>query len=188
MTLAQHCQSLNTLEVASCSQFTDAGFQALARVWSKQTHNYAIKCQICSGTHWLISFIGAELPFNGENGSGGVLFDNGRHNNSFSHELCSPWETSECWNRTQDSKKFNWMLFSQSLSHCELITDEGIRHLSTSQCAAENLTALELDNCPFITDASLDHLISCYNLQRIELYDCQLITRAGIRRLRVRLR
>ena len=26
--------------------------------------------------------------------------------------------------------------------------------------------------------------MSCHNLQRIELYDCQLITRAGIRRLR----
>lgn len=75
----------------------------------------------------------------------------------------------------------------QSLSHCELITDEGIRHLGTSPCAAENLTVLELDNCPLITDASLEHLISCHNLQRIELYDCQLITRAGIRRLRVRL-
>lgn len=74
---------------------------------------------------------------------------------------------------------------SQSLSHCELITDEGIRHLGTSPCAAENLTVLELDNCPLITDASLEHLISCHNLQRIELYDCQLITRAGIRRLRV---
>jgi len=73
----------------------------------------------------------------------------------------------------------------QSLSHCELITDEGIRHLGTSPCAAENLTVLELDNCPLITDASLEHLISCHNLQRIELYDCQLITRAGIRRLRV---
>lgn len=53
-------------------------------------------------------------------------------------------------------------------------------------CAAEHLTVLELDNCPLITDASLEHLVSCHNLQRIELYDCQLITRAGIRRLRVR--
>lgn len=52
-------------------------------------------------------------------------------------------------------------------------------------CAAEHLTVLELDNCPLITDASLEHLVSCHNLQRIELYDCQLITRAGIRRLRV---
>lgn len=55
-----------------------------------------------------------------------------------------------------------------------------------SPCAAENLTVLELDNCPLITDASLEHLTSCHNLQRVELYDCQLITRVGIRRLRVR--
>lgn len=54
-----------------------------------------------------------------------------------------------------------------------------------SPCAAENLTVLELDNCPLITDASLDNLVSCHNLQRIELYDCQLITHTGIRRLRV---
>ena len=76
----------------------------------------------------------------------------------------------------------------QSLSHCELITDEGIRHLGASACAMESLTVLELDNCPLITDASLEHLMGCQNLERIELYDCQLITRAGIRRLRVSLR
>lgn len=72
------------------------------------------------------------------------------------------------------------------MSHCELITDEGIRQLALSPCAAENLAVLELDNCPLITDASLDHLLqACHNLERIELYDCQLITRPGIRRLRV---
>lgn len=77
------------------------------------------------------------------------------------------------------------MFFAQSLSHCELITDEGIRHVGVSPCSAEHLAVLELDNCPLITDAALDNLISCHSLQRIELYDCQLITRAGIRRLRV---
>ena len=71
-----------------------------------------------------------------------------------------------------------------SLSHCELVTDEGIRQLGMAPCSSEHLTVLELDNLPLITDASLDHLVSCHNLQRIELYDCQLITRAGIRRLR----
>jgi len=76
-------------------------------------------------------------------------------------------------------------LLLQSLSHCELITDDGIRSVGTSPCAAEHLAVLELDNCPLITDAALDNLISCHSLQRIELYDCQLITRAGIRRLRV---
>lgn len=76
---------------------------------------------------------------------------------------------------------FRW----QTLSHCELITDEGIRQLAAGNCAAESLSVLELDNCPLITDLTLEHLVSCHNLQRIELYDCQMITRAAIRRLRV---
>ncbi|RXG58934.1 F-box/LRR-repeat protein 20 [Armadillidium vulgare] len=75
----------------------------------------------------------------------------------------------------------------KSLSHCELITDEGIRHLGVSPCSTEHLAVLELDNCPLISDASLDHLLSCHNLQRIELYDCQLITRGGIKRLKSHL-
>lgn len=78
-----------------------------------------------------------------------------------------------------------FLLYLQTLSHCELITDEGIRHLGGSPCATEHLQVLELDNCPLITDASLDHLMGCQGLERIELYDCQLITRAGIRKLRV---
>jgi len=71
-----------------------------------------------------------------------------------------------------------------TLSHCELITDDGIRQLAAGSCAAESLSVLELDNCPLITDQTLEHLVSCHNLQRIELYDCQMITRAAIRRLR----
>lgn len=71
------------------------------------------------------------------------------------------------------------------MSHCELITDDGIRQLAAGSCAAESLSVLELDNCPLITDQTLEHLVSCHNLQRIELYDCQMITRAAIRRLRV---
>jgi len=73
----------------------------------------------------------------------------------------------------------------QSLSHCEMITDEGVRHVGLGACATDSLTTLELDNCPLISDAALDHLTSCAVLQRVEVYDCQLITRAGIRRLKV---
>ena len=58
-------------------------------------------------------------------------------------------------------------LESLSLSHCELITDEGTRALGSSPCASETLTVLELDNCPLVTDRSLDHLVGCHNLQRI---------------------
>uniref|UniRef100_A0A672R8X2 F-box/LRR-repeat protein 2 n=1 Tax=Sinocyclocheilus grahami TaxID=75366 RepID=A0A672R8X2_SINGR len=71
-----------------------------------------------------------------------------------------------------------------SLSHCELITDDGIRHLSSSVCGQERLQVVELDNCPLITDITLEHLKSCQHLERIELYDCQQVTRAGIKRIR----
>jgi F-box/leucine-rich repeat protein 2/20 len=79
------------------------------------------------------------------------------------------------------------LLPTQTLSHCELITDDGIRQLAAGSCAAESLSVLELDNCPLITDATLEHLTSCHNLQRIELYDCQLISRNAIRKLRVNI-
>uniref|UniRef100_A0A673FY30 F-box/LRR-repeat protein 20 n=1 Tax=Sinocyclocheilus rhinocerous TaxID=307959 RepID=A0A673FY30_9TELE len=74
-----------------------------------------------------------------------------------------------------------------SLSHCELITDDGIRQLGSGPCAHDRLEVIELDNCPLITDASLEHLKTCHSLDRIELYDCQQITRAGIKRLRTHL-
>jgi len=74
----------------------------------------------------------------------------------------------------------------QSLSHCEQITDEGLRQIALSPCAAEHLAVLELDNCPNITDNGLNHLMqACHNLERIELYDCLHISREGIRKLRV---
>ncbi|TKS88458.1 F-box/LRR-repeat protein 20 F-box and leucine-rich repeat protein 20 [Collichthys lucidus] len=75
----------------------------------------------------------------------------------------------------------------KSLSHCELITDDGIRALSSSTCGQERLTVVELDNCPLITDVTLEHLKSCHRLERIELYDCQQVTRAGIKRIRAHL-
>ncbi|CAK7312243.1 F-box/LRR-repeat protein 2 [Vulpes lagopus] len=71
-----------------------------------------------------------------------------------------------------------------SLSHCELITDDGILHLSNSTCGHERLRVLELDNCLLITDVALEHLENCRGLERLELYDCQQVTRAGIKRMR----
>ncbi|XP_073667061.1 F-box/LRR-repeat protein 2 isoform X4 [Tursiops truncatus] len=74
-----------------------------------------------------------------------------------------------------------------SLSHCELITDDGILHLSNSPCGHERLRVLELDNCLLITDVALEHLENCRGLERLELYDCQQVTRAGIKRMRAQL-
>ncbi|KOX69316.1 F-box/LRR-repeat protein 20 [Melipona quadrifasciata] len=171
VTLAQHCPLLSVLECVACTHFTDAGFQALAKTA-------------------------------GEDGSGGVPFNNRRHAHSPSHGLSKIRETEFKRSLLQRDSSYRALLEmcnnqeqivasganAASLSHCELITDEGIRQLALSPCAAEHLAVLELDNCPLITDASLDHLLqACHNLERIELYDCQLITRAGIRRLRTHL-
>ncbi|GAA6071424.1 F-box/LRR-repeat protein 2 isoform X1 [Tachysurus ichikawai] len=65
--------------------------------------------------------------------------------------------------------------------------NDGIRHLSSSVCGQERLQVVELDNCPLITDITLEHLKSCQKLERIELYDCQQVTRAGIKRIRSHL-
>ncbi|VDP21392.1 unnamed protein product [Soboliphyme baturini] len=75
----------------------------------------------------------------------------------------------------------------QSLSHCELITDEGMRQLSAALCLQDRLTVLELDNCPLLTDAALEYLARCKTITRVELYDCQLITRSGIRKFKQQL-
>lgn len=134
----------------------------------------------------------SELSSSEENGFGGMRVNNRCITQLFSSRMSSLGKTGmdvadwfsfrveRCRNES-----YNFVVVYQSLSHCELITDEGIRHVGMSPCAAEHLAVLELDNCPLITDAALDNLISCHSLQRIELYDCQLITRAGIRRLRV---
>ncbi|KAM6451666.1 LOW QUALITY PROTEIN: F-box/LRR-repeat protein 2 [Liasis olivaceus] len=71
---------------------------------------------------------------------------------------------------------------TQSLSHCELITDDGILHLSNSTRGHEILQILELDNC--LLSQMLEN---CHNLERIELYNCQQVTCAGIKRIKTHL-
>lgn len=73
----------------------------------------------------------------------------------------------------------------QTLSRCEQITDEGVHYISSSVSAQENLRILELDNCPSITDTSIDHLIACQNLQRLDIFDCQQITKNAVKKIQV---
>lgn len=60
------------------------------------------------------------------------------------------------------------------------MTNQNVRNLS------ETLEVLELDNCPLITDATLELLSFCQNLMQLELFDCQLITKNGIKKFQVR--
>ncbi|VDN52842.1 unnamed protein product [Dracunculus medinensis] len=75
-------------------------------------------------------------------------------------------------------------LVNLSLSHCELITDAGLRQFCLSHNLKERLNVLELDNCPQITDISLEYMRQMRSLQRVDLYDCQNITKDAIKRFK----
>ncbi|XP_061753126.1 F-box/LRR-repeat protein 2 isoform X2 [Nerophis ophidion] len=170
--LQKHCQELTTINMQSCVQITDDGLVNLCR----GCHKLQILCVSgCSNiTDVALTALGLNCPrlkileaarcSHVTDAGFTVLARN-------CHEL-EKMDLEEC---------------ILSLSHCELITDDGIRALSGSACGQERLTVVELDNCPLITDGTLEHLKSCHRLERIELYDCQQVTRAGIKRIRAHL-
>lgn len=80
---------------------------------------------------------------------------------------------------------YNFRFLFQTLSRCEQITDEGVRYIGSSACAQENLHVLELDNCPSITDVSIDYLLTCQNLTRLDIFDCQQITKNAVKKIQV---
>jgi len=73
------------------------------------------------------------------------------------------------------------------LSHCDQITDNGVQKLvEMSSGGCRNLEYLALDNCPLLTDESLICLSkNCTFLKKLDLYDCQLITKQAIQRIQV---
>ncbi|CAI5445259.1 unnamed protein product [Caenorhabditis angaria] len=70
-----------------------------------------------------------------------------------------------------------------SLSHCELLTDESMHNLAAKQ--RETLEILEVDNCPLLSDSTLSHLRHCKTLKRIDLYDCQNVSKDAIQRFKL---
>lgn len=72
-------------------------------------------------------------------------------------------------------------LVSLNLSHCRLITNEGLQYLGRATRIASQLQVLSLQNCRQITDAGLSHLTAqCHNLQTLHLGACPRITNDGI--------
>ncbi|XP_040909126.1 F-box/LRR-repeat protein 2 isoform X2 [Toxotes jaculatrix] len=178
--LGLNCPRLKILEAARCSHVTDAGFTVLARNCHELekmdleecilvTDNTLVQLSIhCPRLQALVNIYTCSSDFV----PGPAL--------ARLHAYQALIHLSVCLHVCL-------LCLGQSLSHCELITDDGIRALSSSTCGQERLTVVELDNCPLITDVTLEHLKSCHRLERIELYDCQQVTRAGIKRIRAHL-
>ena len=83
-------------------------------------------------------------------------------------------------------KKVSKIISDLSLSHCESVTDEGIRQLCEGELRL-SLESIDLDNCPLLSDAALRSLSNCPKLRNIELIDCLQISKAGIDALRKKL-
>ncbi|KAF5281808.1 hypothetical protein FQA39_LY05022 [Lamprigera yunnana] len=187
--LARFCENLEIVNLLGCSNIRDEAVQALAEKCNKLHYLCLSGCSQLTDAS-LIS-LAQQCPFLSTLEVAGcsqftdaafqALARSCRYLEKMDLDECILITDATLIHLSMGCPRIEYL----TLSHCELITDEGIRHLSMSPCAAENLTVLELDNCPLVTDASLEHLTSCHNLQRIELYDCQLITRVGIRRLRL---
>ncbi|KAL3080734.1 hypothetical protein niasHT_034684 [Heterodera trifolii] len=73
-------------------------------------------------------------------------------------------------------------LYSLSLSHCENLTDTGLAELCVAH--RERLQVLELDNCPNITDHTLESMKHLKLLERVDLYDCQLVSKDAIKKFK----
>lgn len=60
-----------------------------------------------------------------------------------------------------------------------------MRYIGSSISAQENLRIIELDSCPTVTDAAIDCLHACQNLQRLEVFDCQQISKNAVKKIQV---
>ncbi|XP_041589708.1 F-box/LRR-repeat protein 2 isoform X5 [Vulpes lagopus] len=196
-TFAQNCRNIEHLNLNGCTKITDSTCYSLSRFCSKLKHLDLTSCvsitnsslkgisEGCRNLEYLnlswcdqITKDGIEALVRGCRGLKALLLrgctqledEALKHIQNYCHELVS-LNLQSC----------------SSLSHCELITDDGILHLSNSTCGHERLRVLELDNCLLITDVALEHLENCRGLERLELYDCQQVTRAGIKRMRAQL-
>uniref|UniRef100_A0A8C9WAE7 F-box and leucine-rich repeat protein 2 n=1 Tax=Scleropages formosus TaxID=113540 RepID=A0A8C9WAE7_SCLFO len=180
--LQKHCPELVTINVQSCTQVTDEGLVGLCR----GCHKLQTLCiSGCSNiTDASLTALGLNCPRLKilEAARCSHVTDAG-FLSALAAGLCRPVAPF----LRPSANELALPCPPQSLSHCELITDDGIRHLSGSVCGQERLQVVELDNCPLITDLTLEHLKSCHRLERIELYDCQQVTRAGIKRIRAHL-
>lgn len=186
--LALFCPGIEVLNLHSCDSITDASISRIAEKCCNLKQLCVSKCTeltdqsllaLSMNNHYLNTLEVAGCAHFSDNGFT-ALAKNCKYLERMDLEECSQITDATLGHLAMGCPSLEKL----TLSHCELITDEGIRQLAGGGCAAESLSVLELDNCPLITDATLEHLISCHNLQRIELYDCQLISRNAIRRLR----
>lgn len=159
--LAQHCPRLEFLCLSNCRDVTDRALQALAH-----------GCPLLRDLELAACVNVTDAGFVS-------LSKNCHELERMDLEDCVLITDAALINLNSGCPNLN----SLALSHCENLTDNALAELCHGH--RDILRVLELDNCPQVTDAALEHMRSVEKLERVDLYDCQNITKEAIKRFKV---
>lgn len=185
--LSQGCRKLKMINLNGCRAITDVGVKALAENCHQLVYCCLSKCfaitdeslvSLGQGCHQLktLGLIGCHQ-----------LTDYGFQTLTKTCNLLENLDLEDCVLITDQtlfyltSNCFN--LKRLALSHCDNITDEGIKYIGSSRKCSETIQYLELDNCTQLTDTAMDHLITCKQLKRLDIYDNSRISRQATKKL-----
>jgi len=185
--LSSNCHKLKMINLNGCSAITDLGVKYLAENCPQLVYCCLSKCfaitdqalvslgQGCLQLRTL-GLIGCHL-----------LTDQGFQALTKNCKLLENLDLEDCVLITDQTLLYLTNNCSNlkrlALSHCDNITDEGIKYIGTSQKTSESIQYLELDNCTQLTDTAIEHLISCKQLKRLDIYDNIRISRQATKRL-----
>lgn len=185
--LGSNCQKLKMINLNGCSAITDVGVKHLAEHCHQLVYCCLSKCfaltdqaliSLGQGCQQLrtLGLIGChQLTDYGFQ----ALAENCKLLENLDLEDCGLITDQTLFYLTNNCANLKRL----ALSHCDNITDEGIKYIGTSQKSSKSIQYLELDNCTQLTDSSMDYLISCKQLKRLDIYDNSRISRQATKKL-----
>lgn len=185
--LSSNCHKLKLINLNACSAITDAGVKHLADNCHQLVYCCLSKCPSITDQALISLGAGCQQLQNLGLAACHQLTDHGFQALTKNCKLLDNLDLEDCvlitdltlyylTNNCSNLKRL-------ALSHCDNITDEGIKYIGTSQRSSESIQYLELDNCTQLTDAAIDHLISCKQLKRLDIYDNSRISRQATKKL-----
>lgn len=185
--ISKRLTDINRLSLRHCTAITDLGLRAITVRFNQLiTHLHLSRChQLTDLTLESIARYCTQL----------LTLDVARCNNftdsgfyTFAASCCliQRMDLEECLNITDDTLLQLSIhcphLKELTLSHCENLTDTGIGYLVRSD-VSNSLVSIDLDNCPSLTDQTIQLLSRCSNIKRIGLVDCSHISKDSVERV-----
>lgn len=185
--LTSGCKKLKMINLNGCSAITDEGVKHMAENCHQLVYCCLSKCSAITDEALISLGQGcSQLKTLGLTGCQ-QLTDHGFQALTKNCKLIQDLDLEDCVLITDQtlfyltSNCFN--LKRLALSHCDNITDEGIKYIGQSAKNSESIQYLELDNCTQLTDNAIDHLTSCKQLKRLDIFDNSRISRQATKKL-----